>query len=511
MKKSADERYGSAEQLAEDLRRYLRGFPVEARADTTRYRVRKFVQRHRTAAVAATLFFVAIIGGIITTSWQASVAKAERARATRHLNEVRELTNVFLADVYDALAKLPGGTTARQLIVENSVKYLSGMEREAQDSPDFQRDLAQAYDRLADVQGDYIGANLGDTQAAVESLRSALRLRKAAAQRAPSIESRRELLRSYVKLSEMLTGQSAMSEALPLAREGVVIADQLLADKDAKEIDRRYAAAAYMTLGWEHGIMGDEENANGPLLKARSLYEALAHENPHDYEEQRGLMLISARIGDVYMAGLHQPEKALPLYVEAVRLIEPMIAKEPQNAELRRAKAFALTTIGEAHNDLGNAKEALPNHERALAIVEQLRIADPADHLAPLAVAYILNGRGKSYFLLGQHELALHDFSRAETILRNAPPATAGDIAEVRLLPGITYANLARVETVLSGQSTLSPVLRRNYLREAREWSDRAKHVLEPMTKDLTEGRRAQRILADVNSLNGVLEGEPST
>jgi serine/threonine protein kinase len=511
MKKLPNERYGSAEQLSEDLRRYLRGFPVEARPDTTRYRVRKFVQRHRTAAVAASLFLAAIVAGIITTSWQASVAKTERARATRHLNEVRELTSVFLADVYDALAKLPGGTAARQLIVENSVKYLSGMEREAQDSPEFQRDLAQAYDRLADVQGDYIGANIGDTQAAVKSLRSALKLRQAAAARTPSVESNRDLLRSYVKLSEALTGQSAMAEALPLARDGVAVAELLLKNKAAKDIDRRYAAAAYMTLGWEQGIMGDGDKATGPLMKGRELYEALARDNPNDPEAQRGLMLIAARIGDVYMAGLHQPDKALPLYEQALRVIEPMIAKDPQNAELQRAKAFALTTIGEAHNDLGAAKTALPNHEQALAIVEQLRAADPADHLAPLAVAYILNGRGKSYFLLGQHELALHDFSRAETIIRNAPPATADDIAEVRLLPGITYANLARVEVAMSQQSNLVPVLRTNFVREAREWTNRARQVLEPMTKDLTEGRRAQRILADVNALSGALQTEAGT
>ncbi|HEU4601259.1 MAG TPA: protein kinase [Steroidobacteraceae bacterium] len=508
MKKAPEERYGSAEQMAEDLRRYLRGFPVEARPDTTRYRVRKFVQRHRTAAVAASLLFVAIVGGIITTTWQASVAKAERARATRHLNEVRELTNVFLADVYNAMAKLPGGTAARQLIVENSVKYLSGMEREAQDSPEFQRDLAQAYDRLADVQGDYIGANLGDTQAAVKSLRRALKLRQAAAEHAPSLESNRDLLRSYVKLSELLTGQSRMVEAIPLARAGVQVADLVLKDPRATLLERQYAAAAYMTLGWEHGLMGDGEAATGPLFKARELYQAVARERPDDPDSQRGLMLIAARIGDVYMAGLHQPDKALPLYEEAVALIEPMIAKDPLNAELQRAKAFALTTIGDAHNDLGDANRALQNHERALAIVEQLRAADSADHLAPLAVAYILNGRGKSYFLLGQHELALHDFSRAETILRGAPPATANDIAEVRLLPGITYANLARVEATMSRQATLTPVLRKNYVREARDWSQRARRVLEPMTTDLTEGRRAKRILSDVDALAPLLEQE---
>jgi eukaryotic-like serine/threonine-protein kinase len=47
LKKEPSERYASAEQLAEDLRRYLRGFPVRARPDTTTYRIRKFARRHR--------------------------------------------------------------------------------------------------------------------------------------------------------------------------------------------------------------------------------------------------------------------------------------------------------------------------------------------------------------------------------------------------------------------------------------------------------------------------------
>ncbi len=225
LKKVPEERYPSAEQLAEDLRRYLRGFPVAARPDTTSYRVRKFAQRHKSAAVAAGLFVAALIAGIITTSWQAHRADVERLRAERHLNDVRELTSVYLADVYDAVAYLPGGTKARKLLVENSIKYLAGLEREAQDSPQLQRDLAVAYDRLGDVQGDYIGANLGDTQGALDSYRRALNLRRGLVEHDPTLQARRELLRSCVKLSELLMGQSAVAEALPLAREGAQLAD----------------------------------------------------------------------------------------------------------------------------------------------------------------------------------------------------------------------------------------------------------------------------------------------
>ncbi|MET0986284.1 MAG: serine/threonine-protein kinase, partial [Steroidobacteraceae bacterium] len=115
LKKGPAERYASAEQFAEDLRHYLRGFPVAARADTTVYRMRKFVRRHRSAALGVSLFVVALVGGVVATTWQAHVASLQRLRAERHFNEVRELSSVYLADVYDAITKLPGGTTARKL------------------------------------------------------------------------------------------------------------------------------------------------------------------------------------------------------------------------------------------------------------------------------------------------------------------------------------------------------------------------------------------------------------
>ena len=53
LRKAGARRYASAEQLADDLRRATDGLPVLARKDTIRYRVRKFLSRHRYAASAA--------------------------------------------------------------------------------------------------------------------------------------------------------------------------------------------------------------------------------------------------------------------------------------------------------------------------------------------------------------------------------------------------------------------------------------------------------------------------
>jgi eukaryotic-like serine/threonine-protein kinase len=499
LKKAPEERYPSAEQLSEDLHRYLRGFPVAARPDTTGYRVRKFVQRHRSAAVAAGLFVIALIVGIVTTSWQAHRADLERQRAERHLNEVRELTSVYLADVYDAVAYLPGGTKARKLLVENSIKYLAALEHEAQDSPQLQRDLAVAYDRLGDVQGDYIGANIGDTEGALESHRHALRLRRALVQRDPTLDARRELLRSCVKLSELRMGQSAVPEGLSLAREGAQWADSLLEDKAATARERRYAAAAYMNYGWAQGLTGDVEPGMKLLEKARQLHEQLAAEDPKDADAQRNLVVVAGRMGDVYSEGVDQPAKALPYYEHALQLVEPIAAADRDDAELQRAKAFTLSSIADLQNSLQRPSEGLANYQRALDIIEPLRAADPDDQLTPQATAFLLNGRGSSHMLLGDAAAALHDFSEAERILRNGPPPQPTDIAEIRMLPGITYANLARATAVMSQQSSTSKPLRANYVREARDWSRRGLELLQPLTSDALEGRHAKQVIADMN------------
>jgi serine/threonine protein kinase len=47
MQKDPARRYVSADQLSEDLRRYLAGLPVLARPDTIRYRVSKYARRNK--------------------------------------------------------------------------------------------------------------------------------------------------------------------------------------------------------------------------------------------------------------------------------------------------------------------------------------------------------------------------------------------------------------------------------------------------------------------------------
>lgn len=81
LKKEPDERYPTADALAQDLRRFLNNEPVSARADSIPYRLRKFIVRHALPVAAAGIVMVAIVAAAIISLWQAREAREQRDRA----------------------------------------------------------------------------------------------------------------------------------------------------------------------------------------------------------------------------------------------------------------------------------------------------------------------------------------------------------------------------------------------------------------------------------------------
>ena len=77
-------RYGTVEQLSGDIQRHLEGRPVHARKATLTYRAGKFIRRYKTGAAVAAILLLTLLGGILATTRQASIARKE-ARDKRRL------------------------------------------------------------------------------------------------------------------------------------------------------------------------------------------------------------------------------------------------------------------------------------------------------------------------------------------------------------------------------------------------------------------------------------------
>jgi hypothetical protein len=69
LEKQRDRRYETANGLARDLQRYLADEPVEARPPSTAYRLGKFLKRNKGPVAAVSLVLLALVVGIIGTTW----------------------------------------------------------------------------------------------------------------------------------------------------------------------------------------------------------------------------------------------------------------------------------------------------------------------------------------------------------------------------------------------------------------------------------------------------------
>ena len=96
LRKEPGRRYASAEQLADDLDRFLRGLPVIARDDTLSYRTMKFVRRNRLAVGSGVLIALALLGGIVSTVRMARIARHEAEHARVEAESFREFANSFV-------------------------------------------------------------------------------------------------------------------------------------------------------------------------------------------------------------------------------------------------------------------------------------------------------------------------------------------------------------------------------------------------------------------------------
>jgi non-specific serine/threonine protein kinase/serine/threonine-protein kinase len=119
-------RFETASAFGADLKRHLANEPVMARPPSTRYRVGKFVQRHKagvvTAGVASALV---VVSSIVATVGFVQASRAEK-RAERDAEAAKQVTD-FMVDLFrqsDPRVSRRGSVTA-QAILEQGIKRVT--------------------------------------------------------------------------------------------------------------------------------------------------------------------------------------------------------------------------------------------------------------------------------------------------------------------------------------------------------------------------------------------------
>ena len=416
LRKEPERRYASVQELSADIERHLTGLPVLAREDTFVYRAGKFIQRNKAAVAAAAVVVITLFTASVITTWQATVARHERAKAERRFKDVRNLTNSFLFDFHDAIADLNGATKAREMVVKKAQEYLDSLAQEAGEDRELLWELSTAYLRLGDVQGRPGFSRTGDTGAALQSYEKSLATRRRLAVLEPNNAEYQlgvaETLSRFGPIFQVLGKPSAAVERM---REATEITDKLL-PQSHDLVTFQYATLNPAFLGDALAEMGDYDEALAMYQKSLSIAEQKGKSFP-DQAVMHRLVVSRERLGFIF--GIKgEWQKALDNHLEMLALTEEMCALEPTNLDYARAKATAFDHVGDSFRGLKNYPKALANGKRGLAMYEEFLEKDPQDARAKKDAGDCTHHVAETLLASGNYRDALSLLQRTVSIRR---------------------------------------------------------------------------------------------
>ncbi|MGD0630708.1 MAG: serine/threonine-protein kinase [Terracidiphilus sp.] len=383
LRKEPERRYASAQAFADDLRLFALGLPVSALGDTFAYRSGKFIKRHRLALAVAAAFLLMALAGVGAVLREAQIAREQQARAERRFNDVRGLANSLLFEVYDSIRNLPGSTAARRVIADRALHYLDSLAQESAGVPDLQSELATAYERVGDVQGNPYFANLGDTAGAIESYRKALHIRLELAGNNPQTKTDKSaLVGTYMQLGLALGATGNYAAAMNAYRSAYPIAQALaIEDKDDPKAQEALAGTSF-SIAMTLADMGDIAGSLDFYRRSASIRESITG-GSKDFREE-----VQTRLAGVYgyMAGdvsQHgDAETAVKLENKAHAILAAQLKSDPQNAAIQQFLLESDYWSGYYSAQRGDYQSAISSYREALSGYRGLSSADPHDTLA---------------------------------------------------------------------------------------------------------------------------------
>jgi eukaryotic-like serine/threonine-protein kinase len=423
-------RYGSAADMAEDIRHFLRDEPIVARPASAAYQVRKFARRHKGLVSAAIVVFIALVSGVVVSSWQAyrasraeqlaqaraNEAQAEKAKAeavTKFLTEMlssvnpsqaqgREVTVRAALDA--AAAKIDGGEMKGQPEVEVAVRHAIGTTYDALGLLDAgQRQLRAALDVQSKAGGNPL--LLAETHSRLaNALYHAQKWPEMIAEAREALRLRREVLGSrhpLVASSMDDLGAALLSigndtEAEPLLREALAIRRDVL-PADHPELAMSLNNVAFTV------------KAKGNLAEAETMF-------------REALEIDRRRLGNEH------PEVATKL-VNVALVSQDQRKWQEAEAAAREAVAIRRKVLGPDHPALANALDLLANSvgpqgriaESVAAKREALAIAQRTHGDAHRETARLQNNLAWTLLEANAPAEAEPLFRKALPILKNSP------------------------------------------------------------------------------------------
>lgn len=402
--KEPDRRYGTAGEWAADLGRWLDGLPISARPATLRYRVGKFLRRHRVTSALAAAFALSVVAFAVVSLTLLAQTRAERDRATQ--------TTALLTDLFEIAEPGPAqgnAITARALLDRGAERAALRLKDQPQSQAEFLATLGRLYQQL------------GIYDRAADNLRESLRLQRARAG-ARSVEA----ADLTDQLARVYAADGDFRRAEPLFREALALRRALLPADD----ERVWNGVNNLALV-NHDL--------GRYAEAEALYREVVGEVPGDDEDRRRRAL---RDPD----GSTLSNLAL-LYADRGRF-------EDSERAYREALALGIARYGAAHPETAYLEDELAMTLSARGVHAEARVrAERAHANRRRAFGDRHRDTARSLAHLGALARARGDASEAERLQRRALEQriallgeTHAETSESRLELGLALLDLKRFD-----------------------------------------------------------------
>ncbi len=383
LEKNRNRRYGSAEDLASDIRRYLENDPIEARPPSLVYRVGKFSRKHRSAAVATIIVFLSIaVGGTISAiGWKE--ASVQRARVEDRNKVLQSSVSSLLSGVKDVIQDLGDSADAQRTLLGLAEENLDAIQQDKPLTPLEQSSLAALFIRSARSHMSISGVGFGDLDQADFALTKAKKVLDGIDLNSVDDDVRQPVSRLILDrlkyVAELYVSRAAKTEDALEKKDFRLLAVKTYRERDAagkqyyktsndwKGIDVQQSSQ--LGLGNILLALEDNKSAYDAFTLALESSEQLMVLVPEKSTRwQRGIA-----ISRYSLARVSEPEEAINQLDKGIELARSIVTLEPKHSRRPRDLAVMLALRGKLRlaNDIDENAAVADIHEAAMLFTKR--------------------------------------------------------------------------------------------------------------------------------------------
>jgi serine/threonine protein kinase len=442
--KAREERYATAQDLAEDLQRFLDGHATLARRPTRMDRAAKWVKRHRRTVWAAVALMAVAVVGLATSTFlvlnEHGKTQAALARAEANLMRARRAADSFSTRAAEELASVPGAERLRHELLIDALGYCREFIEQAGEDRGLQAELAATHYRIASIT-----EQLGDCDDALASYREAQqRFERLTHDTPQSAEHRGKLALCDNQIGLLLGRKGQPNEAEESFRRAIDLLTRLVAEEhDPAQLDkhRNDLALCHGNLALLLGQERRSAEAEASYRAAIEVQQKLAAEHPERLAYTAALALSYNNLS--YLLSAADAPRAERCCRQAIAIQEELVAREPTAVVFQSDLALSHNNLGALENRTGRADNAQKSYRKAIDLQRQLTRRAPTvlQYRRDLAVSY--NNLGRLLSQVRQLPQAEEAFREARGILEDLVRDHPAEL-NYRSDLGGTLNNLAR-------------------------------------------------------------------